>query len=73
MAGDKITGEYLLNRMDGMERRILESIASQYKSLDERVDKVEGFQNRVLGMAAVFSSFVGLASTYIWNKITNNS
>lgn len=69
MAGDRITGQFLLERMDRMEKTILASVSTQYKGLDERVNKVESFQDRVLGISALLSSFVGLASSYVWKRV----
>ena len=70
MAGDKITGQYLLERMDRMEISILSSMNTKYKEIDDRVNKVESFQDKVLGISAILSSFVGLITAYVWKKVT---
>lgn len=72
MAGDKISGQYLLERMDRLETNILASMNSKYKEIDDRVNKVESFQDKVLGVSALLSSFVGLATTYVWKKVAGD-
>lgn len=73
MAGDKVSMEYVLKRMDSMEQNILSSVNTKYKELDERVDNVETFQTRVGTLAAVLSTFAGVASTWVWRKVTGES
>lgn len=65
MASDKVTLRDIYDRFDRLEERFMSRMDKQ----DTRIDKVESFQDRVIGIGVVFTSFVGLASTYIWRKV----
>jgi len=67
MTNDKITlrdiYEVVEKSNDKMDRRMCE--------LEDRVNCLEDFKARILGMAAVIAAFVGSATAWIWKRVTN--
>lgn len=53
--------------------RLEDKFDKRLKDVEEDIDKLESFQNKALGVAAVLSSFISLIATFIWNKLTNNA
>lgn len=68
MAKDTVTNRDLYDRLDRFEDRFMARLDKQ----DIRIDKVESFQDRIIGISFVFTSFVGLVSTYIWRKVVGD-
>lgn len=68
MAKDSVTLKDVYDRFDVLEARFMTRMDKQ----DTRIDKIESFQDRVIGIGVVFTSFVGLASTYIWKKVVGD-
>ncbi len=50
--------------------RLEDKMDIRLKDVESRVDILEDFRGRILGMAAVVSAFVGLVSAWIWRKVT---
>lgn len=50
-------------------RALRMEMVQRFEKVEARVDILEDFKGKILGMAAVVSAFVGLASAWIWRKI----
>lgn len=69
MSDEKIT----LRDIYKVVERVEDKMDARLKEVENDLDSVKAFQNRTLGIASVFATFVSLAATYIWNKIIGNN
>ncbi len=67
MNEDRVT----LRDIYGALNRIEDKLEKRIEDLEAEVGVLKAFQNKALGILSIISVFVGLASTYIWNKVTN--
>lgn len=68
MAEDKVTLRDVydaINRVESKYDRRLERI-------EQDIDQIKSFQNKVYGVVGILSIFVSAAASYIWNKLVNN-
>lgn len=50
-------------------RDLKEDLSEILKDHEVRLREGEGFRNRLYGTASVFTVFVSLAATWLWNKV----
>ena len=69
MAKDNVT----LRDVYDAVNRIEDKLTKRIDSVEEDVDELQSFQNRILGIATVLSVFISGAATFVWEKITKSS
>lgn len=65
MSRDTVTLRDLYEAIGLLETKI----NTKFEKLEERVDKQEGFQNRLIGMGAAVSVFISGLISLLWNKL----
>lgn len=50
--------------------RIEDKFDKRIEDIEKNVDTLKAFQNKAMATLSVFSSLVGLGSSYFWKKIT---
>lgn len=53
--------------------RIDDKYDRRFERMEDDMDRVKAFQNKALGILAVFSSFIAIGSGYVWNKVVGKS
>ena len=53
--------------------RIEDKLTKRIDNVEEDVNELQSFQNRILGIATVLSVFISGAATFVWQKITKPS
>jgi len=69
MTNDKIT----LRDIYEVVEKYNDKIDKRMCELEDRVNILENFKARVLGMAAVIAAFVGSFTAWIWKRLTNEA
>ena len=69
MAKDNVT----LRDVYDAVNRIEDKLTKRIDIVEEDVDELQSFQNRILGIATVLSVFISGAATFVWEKITKSS
>lgn len=64
--GSNVTLRDLMEALNNLENKM----GARMDKQDAKIDTIEAFQNRVLGMAGVLSAFVGGLAAFLWDKIT---
>ena len=49
--------------------RLEVKIDNRITKIEDKVDKLEGFENRVYGIAGLISLAIGSGIAFIWNKV----
>jgi hypothetical protein len=50
--------------------RIEDKMSQRIAETERRVDILESFQSRTLGVLSIITVFISLAATWVWGKIT---
>jgi hypothetical protein len=66
MTNDKVSLKDIYEIVDRMEQKLDKRMCQ----LEGRVDVLEDFKARILGMAAVVAAFVGSVTAWLWKKVT---
>jgi len=66
MNEDKVTLRDIYDAVN----RIEDKLTKRIDGIEEDVDELQSFQNRVLGISMALSVFISGAATFVWNKIT---
>ena len=53
---------------DAIER-LEEKMDRKLEKMDGKIDSLENFRDKALGVLTIFSAFVSLGATFIWQKI----
>lgn len=51
-------------------KELKDGINTRVTNLEKRVDTLESFQNRVMGVGAVIMIFIGGFASWVWSKLT---
>lgn len=62
----------ILNDILAITNRMEDKIDRDLDDIRKDIAELKTFQNRALGILSVFTAFVSVIATYIWNKIMNN-
>lgn len=62
----------ILNDILAITNRMEDKIDRDLDEIRHDIADLKSFQNRALGILSVFTAFVSIVATYIWNKIMNN-
>lgn len=49
--------------------RLEDKFEKRIKPIETDVNELQKFQNRAMGVLTVFSTFIGLIATFVWNRI----
>lgn len=52
----------IVNKLD-------EKLDRRFVEMDRRVDAIESFKNKALGVASIFAIFSSVVTTYIWERL----
>jgi hypothetical protein len=63
---DKVSLRDVYNAVNSLE----EKIGKRLDKIENRVDVLEDFKGRAIGMLSIFAIFSGAVSTWIWSKLT---
>lgn len=72
MTEDRVTLRDVYEIMERVEAKVdkkVTSLEASLKEQGEKIDRLEAFSNRALGVLAVGSAFVSLAASWIWTRI----
>lgn len=69
MAGDSVSLRDIYEAVNSLEQKMTKSL----DKIDERVNKLESFRDKTLGMVAILTSFISLAINFIWEKVVGKS
>jgi hypothetical protein len=65
-----MTKQVSLNDIYAVVNRLEDKMDQRMCAIEKRVDILEDFKGRVLGMAMVLAAFTAAAVDWIWKKIT---
>jgi len=63
-------GKVTLRDIYEVVNRLEEKQDERLEKLENRVDTLENFRDRLLGIATVVGLFTGVVATWIWKKIS---
>lgn len=69
MAAEKVTLRDVYDAFNRLEDKQDKRLAA----IEAKIDNLESFQNKALGMLAVFAAFTSAITTFIWNKVTGSA
>lgn len=75
MSSGSVTLRDVYEIMQRVEDKVDKKIAELEDKIEKqslKIDRLEAFNNRTLGVLAVGSAFVSLIATFIWNKIVGH-
>lgn len=64
-----LRGGITLKDVYDVVNRLEDKFDDRYSEIDARVTKLEGFQNKALGILTIATAFVSLAASYVWQKV----
>lgn len=50
--------------------RVEQKYEKRFETIENKVDSLEKFQNKAIGVLIIASSFLSLIASYVWQKIT---
>ena len=53
--------------------RLEDKIDKRLSDMEARQERLEGFNNKALGVLSVVSIFINLAANWVWNKVIHTS
>ena len=66
MANSKVTLKDIYDVMNRLE----DKMDKRLSDIEGRVDILEDFKSRILGIAAIIAAFTGTVTAWIWKKVT---
>lgn len=69
MSGGGVSLRDIYNAVSSLE----EKIDKRMEKVEDRIDVLEDFKNRIYGMTAIISLFAAGVATFLWDRITGRS
>jgi len=70
MAKKQASDYELLIQINSVVNRIEDKYDRRLEAVEARVDSVEKFQNKAIGVLIIISAFLSPIASYFWEKIT---
>lgn len=65
MSEDRVTLRDVYDALSRVEAKY----DKRFEKIEQDIDQIKSFQNRMYGIAAVLSVFVSSAASYVWSKL----
>lgn len=69
MARDGVSLRDIYDAVNSLERKM----SDRFDKVESRVNNLETFKDKTLGMVSVFTVFISLAVNFVWEKIVGRA